>query len=189
MCYTEKDMRYIDENIGRYSLEKIANDLGKSPKSLEIALIRKKGTSNTKQQNGMITAGELAKLIDIDRNTVVGWIERHGLRCHRRKTRYKKLFTFIKISDFWEWAYWNKEKINFSSIEPHSLPPEPAWVKEERKKNKKVSNYRAWTTLEEQKLLALAKKGLSYQEIALKLDRTYFSIEKKYKRLKSFYRT
>jgi DNA-binding CsgD family transcriptional regulator len=181
---TEKELCYIEDNLGRQSLQSIARKLGLQPKSLEITLIRKRGTSNTKISTGMVTAGELAKTLQIDRNTVVGWIKRHGLPYKQRVTRYKKKFTFIDIEEFWKWAYEHKDRIDFSKLAPNSLPPEPEWVKEERKKKKNVRNYRSWTIQEEKQLMELAASGKSFQEIAKMLNRTRLSVEKKYNRLK-----
>ncbi|MDE3840240.1 DNA-binding protein [Bacillus methanolicus] len=181
---SKKELCYIEDNLGRQSLKSIAKKLGRQPKSLEITLIRKRGTSNTKVSTGMITAGELAKTLQIDRNTVVGWIKRHGLPFSQRVTRYKKKFTFIDIEEFWKWAYENKERIDFSKLASNSLPPEPDWVKEERKRKKNVRNYRSWTTREEKQLIELAASGKSIQEIASILNRSTLSVEKKYYRLK-----
>ncbi|WP_162139922.1 helix-turn-helix domain-containing protein [Bacillus methanolicus] len=174
--------------MGRHSLKSIAKKLGRQPKSLEIALIRKRGTSNTKISTGMVTAGELAKTLQIDRNTVVGWINRHGLPFIQRVTRYKKKFTFIDIEEFWKWAYENKDRIDFSKLPANSLPPEPEWVKEERKRKKNVRNYRSWTIQEEKQLIELAANGKTFQEIASILNRSTLSIEKKYRRLKAYKR-
>lgn len=181
---SEQELCYIEDNLGRYSLQSIAKKLGKQPKSLEITLIRKRGTSNTKISTGMVTAGELAKTLQIDRNTVVGWMNRHGLPSIQRVTRYKKKFTFIDIEEFWKWAYEHKDRIDFSKLAPNTLPPEPEWVKEERKKKKNVRNYRNWTIQEEKQLIELAASGKTFQEIASILNRSTSSIEKKYHRLK-----
>ncbi|UQD53518.1 DNA-binding protein [Bacillus methanolicus] len=181
---SKKELCYIEDNLGRQSLKSIAKKLGRQPKSLEITLIRKRGTSNTKASTGMVTAGELAKTLQIDRNTVLGWINRHGLPFRQRVTRYKKKFTFIDIEEFWKWAYENKDRIDFSKLAFNSLPPEPDWVKEERKQKKNVRNYRNWTTQEEKQLIELAASGKTFQEIASILNRSTLSVEKKYYRLK-----
>ncbi|WP_257988372.1 helix-turn-helix domain-containing protein [Bacillus sp. V33-4] len=183
MIYTEDELVFIKENLGKRPLSEIAKQLGRSPKSLEMTLIRKMGTSNTKTSTGNITAGELAKILQVDRNTVIGWLARHGLPYKEKITRYKKKFTFIDVEEFWKWAAHNKEKIDFSKMQPYSLPPEPDWVKEERK-YKKARNYCPWTILEEKQLLEWAQAGLSMQTISEKLKRTPSSVVKKYERLK-----
>src|SRR4051812_43588216 len=112
------------------SLKAISENLGKSIHTIQSTLIRKKGTSNTKIHTGMLTAGELAKALGVDRNTVMGWIERHELKHTKRITNKKKRFTFIDVDDFWDWAGedCHKCKIDWSAVEPYSLPPEPSWV-------------------------------------------------------------
>ncbi|MFD2444601.1 DNA-binding protein [Bacillus sp. CGMCC 1.16607] len=185
----KSQMSFIEENLGVLSLKKIAQRLGKPVKSLEITLYKKKGSSNTKIHTGMITAGELATILKVDRNTVIGWISRHGLKSTRRVTNSKKNFTFIDILDFWDWAIEHKEKIDFSKIEPDTLPPHPHWYDIERKKTNTVSNYKCWTNLEEKHLLNLINEGKTYDEIAMFLDRSVYSIQRKYGRLKKLFRT
>ncbi|WP_257985089.1 helix-turn-helix domain-containing protein [Bacillus sp. T33-2] len=163
-------------------MQKIAEKLGRNPKSLEMTLIRKRGTSSTIDSTGMITAGELAKVMGVDRNTVIGWTSRHGLPFKKKVTRYKKTFTFIDINEFWAWAELNRQRIDFSKLVRNSLPPEPDWVQAERK-NKKANNYRSWTVLEEEQLIQLASSGLPLKSIAEILNRSHGSVEKKYNRL------
>lgn len=185
MAIQENELQYLHENLGVLSLKKIAENLGKSVQTLEGTLHRTIGNSNTKDKTGMITAGELAKSLQVDRNTVIGWIDRHGLPCTKKITNAKKRFTFICIDDFWIWAAKNKQKINFNKMEVHALPPEPAWVNAERNKKQKKTNYKAWTTQEENRLLKLVNQGLDFKEITELLNRSSVtSVEKKYSRLK-----
>lgn len=186
MSVQENELRYLQENLGNLSLKKIADNLGKSVQTLEKRLHRSTGNSITRDKTGMITAGELAKALHVDRNTVVGWINRHGLSCTRKITHTERRFTFICIEEFWAWAANNKERIDFNELEVHALPPEPEWVARERHKGKKRSNYKAWTTSEEQRLIRLVEHGLGFPEITKILKRNSVSaVEKKYSRLKS----
>nr|WP_246861137.1 helix-turn-helix domain-containing protein [Bacillus sp. REN3] len=177
-------MKYLEENLGSLPLTTIAKKMGRSVKTLEVTMNRKFGSSNTKSHTGMITAGELARALKVDRNTVMCWIKRHGLNSRQRITHTKKRFTFIDIQDFWEWCYHHREKVNLALLEKNVLPPEPEWVEAERMKPKKVHSYKPWTVSEETILLEYIRQGMGFKEIADKLGRTSFSVEKKYCRLK-----
>jgi DNA-binding CsgD family transcriptional regulator len=182
MRYVSYELQIIKEYIGKESIAAIAKRINRSAIGLEMK-INRMGMSNTKTYSGMMTAGELASVLGIERNTVIGWVNRHGLIAKQRITRHKRKFTFIEVEDFWEWASNNKCKVDFSRLEKNSLPPEPNWVEAERK-NTKEKVYRCWTTAEEKILLELSLEK-SFKEIARILGRTPYSVEKKYSRLKN----
>ncbi|PLR99093.1 helix-turn-helix domain-containing protein [Bacillus sp. T33-2] len=181
----QKELRFIEENLGAIPLKTIADKLGKPVNTIEMTLKRKKGSASTKIHTGMLTAGELAKILKVDRNTVMGWIRRHGLASVQRVTHTSKRFTFIDIELFWSWAADNKDKIDFSKLSPHVLPPQPKWVEFERKTSKTITKYKAWTVQEEKRLLKLVSTGMNFEEIAAIMDRTPHSIEKKHSRIKA----
>ncbi|MFT9494383.1 MULTISPECIES: hypothetical protein [Bacillota] len=185
MSELERELQYVKEKLGTVSLKTIANNLGKSTEAIGMALYRKYGTQCTKTFTGMITAGELAKALKVDRNTVIGWINRHGLKSVRKVTHSKKKFTFIEVEHFWEWCYYNLEKVDVTKIERLVLIPEPDWLEEAQKLQRNTKNYKTWTTQEEYRLLELVESGKKYGEIARIMNRTTSSIEKKYGRLRA----
>lgn len=182
--WTDEEVEFLKENVGKYKLPTLASMLGRTEVSV-LSKMKRLGISNTKEHIGLYTIGELARLLDVDRKTVQGWVERHGLRVVRKVTRFKKHFYFVDTKDFWDWAKENKEKIDFRKIEPNSIPPEPDWVKEERRKNftYKKRVYKKWTTKEDKKLQQLVMSGLSYKEIGEILGRSSISVERRFKRL------
>jgi hypothetical protein len=182
MKYAAEDIQLIKDQVGAFPLSTIAKKLNRTIVALEVKITRM-GLSHTKSYTGMLTAGELAKNLNIDRNTVMQWILNHELDSHQRVTRNKRKFTFINIEDFWSWADKNRYKIDFSKLEPNSLPPEPDWVAGERKITKQVTNYKVWTKQEEKLLLEWHCCGKSLSEISGMLGRTSDSIRKKIKRL------
>jgi hypothetical protein len=182
--WTKEEIEFLQENIGRYKLSTIASMLGRTENSVLLKM-KRLGISNTKEQIGMYTLGELAQLLGVDRNIVQGWVERHGLKAICKTPRLKRKFYFVDAEEFWKWAKKNKEKINFQQIEPNSIPPEPDWVKEERKKNfsYKKRMYKHWTTKEDEQLQQLFMQGLSYKEIGKILGRNSISVEKRFRRI------
>jgi DNA-directed RNA polymerase specialized sigma subunit len=182
MKYAPEDIQMIKDQLGSQSLSTIAKRLNRSIVALEVKITRL-GLSHTKSYTGMITAGELAKALKIDRNSVMQWILNHDLDSYQRITRSKKRFTFIDIDEFWEWADKNRQKIDFSRLEPDALPPEPSWVEDERKLERLVTNYKAWTKHEERLLMEFYCCGKTMGEISAILGRTRESIRKKIKRL------
>lgn len=183
--WNNEEIEYLKEHIGFRKISIIAQNMGRSYESVRIKMNRL-GMSNTKSQTGLVTMGELAKLLKVERNTIKGWVERHGLSCMKKITRNSKRFYLIHPSDFWKWAETHKEKVQFSNIDSQVLLPEPEWVDEERRKDRQIVKkkvYKNWTTKEDQRLLELRKKGLTYAEVGLRMNRSSISVERRYKRI------
>ncbi|WP_017756815.1 helix-turn-helix domain-containing protein [Calidifontibacillus oryziterrae] len=180
------DIDYLKEYIGSQKITMIAESMGRSYESVRVKMNRL-GMSNTKAQTGLLTIGELAKLLKVERNTVKGWVERHGLSCVKKITRRSKAFYLINPKDFWKWAEKHKDKVQFSNIEPRVIIPEPAWVEDERQKDQFVCKkrvYKYWTTMEDRLLLELRNnKNLSFAEIGQKMNRSSVSVARRYSRI------
>ncbi|MDF2605955.1 MAG: hypothetical protein K0S34_145 [Bacillales bacterium] len=183
MKYVSYELQIIKEYLGKECIASIAKRINRTPIGLEMK-INRLGLANTKSFTGMMTAGELANILKIERNTVIGWINRHGLQAKQKITRHKRKFTFIDIETFWVWASFNRERIDFSKLIPNSLPPEPNWVHDERNAKKTLKIYKCWTTNEVKILIELAEKK-TFKEIANLLGRTPYSVEKKYSRIRA----
>jgi hypothetical protein len=181
--WTEEDLNFLKNNLGMISLSAIATRLNRTRDAVTMKTYRL-GIGKTKHFVGMLTIGELANLLKVERNTVKCWVDRHGLDCIKKTTRYNKKFYFINAEKFWSWAKENQSKLDFLKIELNSIPPEPSWVKDARLSNPfRKKNYKPWTTQENRMLVDLIQNGLSYKEVGERLGRTLYSIEKQYKRL------
>lgn len=185
--WDEEEIDCLKEYIGYYKIPTIAKKMDRSYEAIRTKLNRL-GLANTKNHTGLLTVGELAKILQVDRNTIKGWIKRHNLPYVKKVTRKVRSFYFIDPTEFWEWAEQNKEKIQFSKIESQVLLPEPDWVEKERwkeRKNEIVKKrpYKYWTTGEDMKLMELRQKNYTFKEIARILDRTPTSVARRYSRM------
>ncbi|WP_068675142.1 hypothetical protein [Oceanobacillus sp. Castelsardo] len=183
--WTSDEITYLKDSIGLYKLTTIARNLDRSYDSVRVKMTRL-SLSNTKAQTGYITFHELAQLLKVDRNTVKGWAMNYKLPYIKKATRARKYFYFIDPPAFWDWAEQHKDKVQFSNIDPQSIPPEPEWVERERRKDTyspKKRRYQKWTTKEETCLIELRKSGLTFKEISEKMGRSPISVERHYKRV------
>ncbi len=178
------EINYLLENAGFVKISTIAKILNRPMNGVTIKM-KQLNISNTKNQIGLLTMGELAQLINVDRKTVENWCHNHNLPYTKKKTRIKKTFYFVDPIDFWEWAYFHQDRINFSKIPSNVIVPEPDWVDKQRltKRKTKGNYYCPWTTEEEKILLKLRNNGETYNSIAKRLNRTVNAVTNKYKRL------
>ncbi|MGN7300532.1 DNA-binding protein [Ferdinandcohnia sp. SAFN-114] len=182
--YSKEEIEFLKQNVGFMKLTTIAKKLNRPFNSVSIK-VNRLGIGDTRTQTGMITLGELAKILFVDRKTIENWVVRHELPCVKQITRQHKQYYFIKPGEFWEWAKKNKEKISFYKIEKNLLAPEPEWVDKERaKKQDRIVNYRAWTIGEKRKVIELKNNGYTFAEIGKMLGRSASSVGKQYYRMK-----
>lgn len=183
--WSDDELLFLEDTIGMYKVSTIAQKLERSYESVRVKITRLK-MSNTRQHTGLVTIGELAAILKVDRATVRGWTKKHGLPYTPKITRQSRKFYFIDPLDFWNWAALHKEKVQFSNIEPQTLLPEPEWAAEERRKDTcitKKRTYQTWTTKEDYMLLELRSQGHKYKEIGMVMNRSAISVERRYKKI------
>jgi len=181
--WTREEEAYLAKYAGMYRIDVIAKNLDRTSISVELKM-KRMGLSNTRDQVGLITMGELARLLGVDRNTVKHWADRHKLPYIKRKTKKEKTFYFVDTNRFWDWADNNREKVDFSRIERHAIPPEPKWV-EPLRQERKETRYKPWTIQEEKQLLEQMKHRKPLADIAKSMNRSLTSVERKYYRIKN----
>jgi len=187
--WTEEEDHFIEEHIGAHTVQWISAKLGRT-----LFAVRKRmcdlQVQNLHEEAGTLSASALADAIGVSYETTRRWILEKDLPAVK-KARYtgvnrRYMHYHVVPEDFWTWAFKHKHLIQFNKIEPQALPPEPAWVEEERKKQfRKPVKQKIWTPEEDATLLDYCyKQGLKQREIAIKLNRTQSSIEKRLKRLR-----
>lgn len=177
-----EEVEFLKEYVGLRDIDSLAKRLGRSTASVLCKLKRLK-LGNTKEQSGYLTRGRLAALLGVDRNVVKYWCERYSLPFKTKKTnKSSRIFYLVDPIVFWEWANKNREKVDFSKIERNSILPEPDWVDSLRNQQKQL-HYHPWTEEEEAYLIEQSKRKKQLYVIAMELDRSYYSVERKYKRM------
>ncbi|MFC7785385.1 hypothetical protein ACFQWC_12880 [Rossellomorea sp. GCM10028870] len=86
--WSKEEVNFLKEKTGAWTIYGIAHKLGRTPVAVS-AKMSKLRIGNTKVQTGLVTAGELGRLLKVDRNTIMGWIRHHGLTCIRRPLSMK----------------------------------------------------------------------------------------------------
>nr|WP_239583541.1 helix-turn-helix domain-containing protein [Metabacillus iocasae] len=179
-----EETEYLKANVGEVQVETIARNLDRSYNAV-IQKLTDLGIGNTREILGLLTFGELARYLNVDRNTVKSWAEHHNLPYISKITRKTKRFYFVSPEDFWTWAAHHKEKINFAQIESGAILPEPAWFHTEKNKNRQCHKriYKHWSIKEDKELMLLHSKGWKKTCIAKELQRSVNSVYKRITRL------
>ena len=180
--WTKEEDAYLLEQVSKnISVDYIARKLGRTRTGVYTRMY-KLGVANRKDNIGMYSINEIAKIIGIDNKTIIKW-GKLGLKLYKRNIGEKKI-NFITAEDFWKFAKENKELIVFKRIEENSLLPEPEWVKEIRRTERNEVKYKKkWSKEEDERLIRLSKMQVPYSEIAKIMKRNYSSITHRLSRL------
>ena len=195
--WTKEEIEYLESAWGRISIPKIAKALNRSVDSVIVKKNRMKLGAWTEGTGEYITVNQLCKLLG--KSNASSWTKekfvRDGLNIKMRRIGSKKnKFAMVKISDFWEWAENNQDKVNFLKLEPNTFGDEPEWV-EQKRKNDQIRRIHfnpksvRWTRNEEERLVEYCKQGkYTYYELTQIFHRTSASISRKLNDLKTPYR-
>lgn len=174
--WSKEEIKVIDEMYGNSSIGSIKAKLkAVSGKSRTYDSIRKKaqklGFGSARSRNEFITAKVLAECMGYSKYTVFKSWEKWGLKIHLIVITNRKKISKINVDEFWEFAYENRDRIDFSEYQRGSLIPEPSWLKEELQREQK----RARASLDKHKetqIISLRKLGFKNKEIAQKVGIT-----------------
>lgn len=178
----EEDDYLLEKASLGISINSISKKLKRTPKGVSERMYSL-GISNRKDNLGMYSINEIAKIIGINNKTVIKW-ENLGLKIHKKNIGKKKI-NFITAEDFWKFAKENKELIVFKRIEENSLLPEPEWVKEIRRTERNEVKYKKkWSKEEDERLIKLFKTKTPIKDIVRIMGRNYSAVTHRLSRLR-----
>ena len=184
--WTKEQEEFLAEKWGKYSLPDLAKRLKRTPNAVELKA-RKLRLECTKLSQGLLTAQDLADAVKVCPHTVIEWwIRRYGLPAKKRVTRRSRQFWQIDITDFWKWAKQNQDKFDSRRIEPLVLGFEPEWMVEKRKADRLIPkrHFAIWTPIEDQMLINMLNKKMSYEDMSKELGRTRAAVSNRIQELK-----
>ncbi len=183
--WTQAEEQQLAEEWGTYSIDTIANRLGRSRNAV-IVRVARLGLGAHLDNSAMLSFNVLLKELGYsggygDR---LKKFTKAGLKIHTQRVKDCS-FRMVDIDEFWEFAEQNKQLIDFSRLEKNALGAEPDWVKVKRvqdfKRNCAVKPHNAkWTEAEDKELLRLLRTyRYTYPEIANRLQRSEGAIQRR----------
>ena len=104
------------------------------------------------------------------------WIERYNLPC-KVVQRGQATCRLVTVDNFWKWAKNHQDLIPWAKYERYSILPEPKWLNDTIKSYAIKNNRKRITPIEKQQVIKMRKQGMSFEEIAVKMNRTTDSIK------------
>ena len=171
--WTEEDLIFLKEHYSTSSLKHMTQALKRSKKSI-YKQAYKQGLKRKLPDELGLTLYELSEITSIYYMQLRKYID-NGMQYNIFKSGFEKNIILVEPQYFWDYAAKNKDKIDFSKIEPLTLLPEPDWFYEERKKEKKLYSLYSLSEIDKMKYLYL--KGMAYRQISQVLNRSFFSVK------------
>ncbi|MGE7305698.1 hypothetical protein ACQKJG_17910 [Priestia megaterium] len=187
--WTKEEQTYLEEYWGVKSLKVIATNLNRSVKS-----VREKAhlLNLRKPSSGYdgITLRELAKTLNVWFPTIRSWITLFDFPAKKKVFTCKQRVYVVTLDDFWDWAFYHRDVINFNNFEPLSLGKEPEWVAHQRKISRiQAKSRQPWTAEERNTLLCLVKEHkYTYSELSVILKRSEYAIRTQLTKMNTKYR-
>ena len=185
--WTQGELDYIREVWGDKTVPQIAKHLGRSITAVKVKTARL-GYTGQKWSGEMMSARKVSELLGVDVHTVCDfWVPKCGLKAKRRQLGVtKKTTTIIMFENLLEWLEAHQDLWDSRRVEMYALGMEYDWLKEKRKTDadKPVRKAQKWTQQEDDRLIALFKRGgLTYAEIGAELGRPASGVEHRLQRL------
>lgn len=171
MKWTEKEEEYMRRRYLLQSVQVTSQKLNRTVYSVK----RKAAQMGLSHYNDALNAKSIAKCFNSDVSVVIRWITKFNLPCKIIKCNNQKRYV-ISQKDFWCWANAHRDIIKWNKYINMSILPQPSWVIDE------VANYsekRKREKYSDEEIIQIKNylhRGLSYQEIAELMGRTYYGI-------------
>lgn len=180
--WSNKEIDYLERFYGERSIEYIAQKLGRKPSAV-LRKARRIGLGAMTDYTDNLTTVQLAKALNVFQGTIKNLIKRYGLPARKQKL-YKGYVYKINVESFWKWAEHNKQRIHWENVEKNVLGKEPLWVNMARRVDPtQKKRFTKWSDYEIEQLKFYYNKGLSFNEIAEKLNRTEVTVRDKITKL------
>ena len=183
--WTTEDEKYLEENWGKLSLDVLMKRLNRSKNAI-VVKVNIMGLGAFLDNGDYVTFNQLMAALGYSSGgnsyKNISWIKNRGCPVKRKKVRQNS-FKIIYINEFWDWAYKNRDVLDFSRFEENVLGAEPEWAKIKRRKDKQsVRQFKKtpWTDDEDNKLKRYVKQQkYKYSDLSGMLNRTEGAIQRR----------
>lgn len=177
-AWTFEEEEYMKEYWGTKSVETLAKNMRRTVNSLKVKAVRMKLGPMLMNNYDVISITGISELLGVTRDRIMFRWQNIGLKIKSKKLTNKKSYYVVNWKDLLTFLEENQNEWDSRKVEPYMLGSEPEWLVEKRKKDR-IENplwYRRWTEEDIKEVIFLFKSKKSYQEIALKVDRSEGSV-------------
>ena len=185
--WTQEEEEFLLKSWGKLSTMEIGRQLGRNVTQVRSKAVRMDLGRKLERDGQAVGIRQMALACGMTPHTqeLIRFFETRGLRVlinvYNTRTYYS-----VMLDEFWAWAEKNRNAFPVTRIRPYSLGAEPAWVDEQRRRERAMFERRGckrWTDHEEMLLRSLIRQGVPISEICKRLGRGEHGIRARAKRL------
>ena len=169
--WTEDELEKLEEWAGIYTVQQIADRLGRSFDAVNIKVGRT-GIRGFEKNTEMLTLHQLCIMMGVDSRTVKKKWKDHGLKIGRRRN-----YVVISQNDLFRFLKNNPDDWSAARVTDDSLLMGQRWYITKKHADQPKSYF--WKSTEVSRLKILYAKGVPMRQIAEKMGRSYSSIRNK----------
>ena len=175
--WTQEEMDFLEDKWGVIGVNAIAKQLNRPVKGI---ITKAERMQLGGAYDSYLTTNKIAEMFGIHRQTVLrNWIYGYGLKATSTPFRRQRVHR-IKMEELVEWLEANQDKWSSVNLELHALGEEYDWLVEKRKRDANPTVKSGdWTMKEYNQLIEWSDAGVPLSEIAIRLNRTYYSVRRK----------
>ena len=176
--WTKEEETYLSDFWGAKPIEYIAKKLKRTVFSLKVKAVRMRLGPMINNNYELITINDISELLNVSYDRIINKWMKLGLKLQKTKFTNNASYYTIKWSELIEFLENNQDEWDSRNLEINMLGTEPNWLIEKRKRDKEENPlwYRRWTEEEIDKAEELYKKGKTYKEISVIINRSEQSV-------------
>lgn len=184
--WTKEEDEFLLENYGKKSISYLKNILNRTESAIKCRIALLEGTSCPEVISNNLSLKDVSVIMGVNQSTVGQWARKNEIP----HVKFSTNRVLIREYSFWKWLKSNLHKVNFKKVGDDVEMIVPKWYKDEVKLNKRNFSKKVkgkcnqWTQYEETRAWDMFIKGYTNNDIALELDRTFFSVKGKMTNMK-----
>lgn len=178
--WTTDEETFLRNNWGVLQIEVLSNILERSTTAIRNKVSRL-GLPQSSEAGSLLKLSDISEVTGISVKQLKSWGEK-GLKLKTRYLSKNDKIYYIDAEDLFAFLGENQDIFDSRKIEPYILGPEPAWLKEKRRRDVQ-ENFElkdsGWSGEEVKKATAMRFSGKTHKEISLEIKRSELAISKK----------
>lgn len=183
--WTDAQKEYVIDVWGEIPIKRIAKNIGKSYDAVK-RFAERNGLGGVFYNDHYLTTTLASQIIGVDPTTIQSWIKTKQLKARKQTMGIRKIY-LIDPHDYRNFLRDNQDKWNATKLQDGFFDVEVDWLIKKKDADSNLVTLKkgtSWTTKEERRLLELVAEGKTTKEIAIILDRTPKSVQRKRERMR-----
>ena len=167
--WTEDQIRYLEENWGRASMETMVKRLGRTPIAIQRQAYDKLHLGSCVNGSDYITVAEFCRLSGISRNRIFGSIFTSLKFPILRKKILNRRIYYVDLEKAERWMEEHQDLYNGVPVSESLFADDPTWLRAKKQRDRQQVScveMKKWTAEELSRLKMLLRRGMPFPDLA-----------------------